>query len=114
MAASAEPRMTLQTLLVLRALLEDPSRELYGLELCDRAGLASGTIHPILARLELAGWVRSRWEEVDPREEGRPRRRYYSLSPDGAQPARLAVARADQRRGRASVLRPGWAGGAAQ
>jgi len=114
MSASAEPRMTLQTVLVLRALLEDPASELYGLELCQRAGLASGTIHPILARLEQVGWIESRWEEADPHREGRPRRRYYRLNPDGAEAARLAVARADQRRGRPSVLNPGWAGGAAR
>ena len=46
---SRDPRMTLPTQLVLRALLEEPSREMYGLEICARAGLQSGTIHPILA-----------------------------------------------------------------
>jgi PadR family transcriptional regulator, regulatory protein PadR len=44
--------MTLSLQLVLRALLEDPMLERYGLEICEKAGLASGTIHPILARLE--------------------------------------------------------------
>ena len=86
--------MTLQTQLVLRALLEHPTREFYGLEICAAAGLASGTIHPILARLEGLGWLQSRWEEVDPAEQGRPRRRYYRLSPDGAEHARHALATA--------------------
>src|SRR3712207_1047772 len=98
MGNGAEPRMTLQTVLVLRALLEHPTHELYGLELCALAGLASGTIHPILARLERSGWLDSRWEDIDPRRAGRPRRRYYRLNPDGAQQARLALARADARR----------------
>ena len=40
------PRMTLPTQLVLRALLEDPGVERYGLEIGDIAGLPSGTIHP--------------------------------------------------------------------
>jgi PadR family transcriptional regulator, regulatory protein PadR len=44
------PRMTIPTQLVLRALLADPSRELYGVEIGTAAGLPSGTIHPILAR----------------------------------------------------------------
>jgi len=45
------PRMTITTQLVLRALLAEPTREMYGLEICAEAGLPSGTIHPILARL---------------------------------------------------------------
>jgi PadR family transcriptional regulator PadR len=93
MSAGA-PRMTLPTQLVLRAMLQDPSGERYGLEICAEAGLASGTIHPILARLEQIGWLESRWEDVDPSEEGRPRRRYYRFSRDGAEHARFALARA--------------------
>jgi len=58
-------RMTLPTLLVLRALREPPEQEMHGLELCHAAGLASGTIHPILARLERLGWLGSRWEDID-------------------------------------------------
>jgi PadR family transcriptional regulator PadR len=90
----AGPRMTLQTQLVLRALLEHPTRELYGLEISRAAGLATGTIHPILARLEGLAWLESRWEDVDPIKEGRPKRRYYRLSPDGVEHARRALATA--------------------
>ncbi|WP_410601254.1 PadR family transcriptional regulator [Amycolatopsis sp. lyj-90] len=104
------PRMTLPTQLVLRVLLDDPSQERYGLEISSAAGLASGTIHPILARLESLGWLESRWEEVDPKTEGRPRRRYYRLSPDGVALAGAALARTSATAlGR---LRPGLAGGA--
>jgi DNA-binding PadR family transcriptional regulator len=88
------PKMTIQTQLVLRALLENPTRELYGLEICAAAGLASGTIHPILARLEAMAWLESQWEDIDPAKEGRPKRRYYRLSPDGAEQARHALATA--------------------
>ncbi len=88
------PRMTLPTQLVLRAMLAEPSREMYGLEICAAAGLPSGTIHPILARLEGLGWMESRWEEIDGREEGRPRRRYYKMTEDGAQRARISLASA--------------------
>ncbi len=76
--------MTIPTQLVLRALLADPAQELYGVEIGTAAGLPSGTVHPILARLEGVGWLTSRWEEIDPRAEGRPARRYYQLTPDGA------------------------------
>jgi PadR family transcriptional regulator PadR len=85
------PRMTLQTQLVLRALLENPAHERYGLELSVASGLPSGTIHPILARLEKLAWLESHWEDIDPAREGRPRRRYYRLSPDGAEQARIAL-----------------------
>jgi DNA-binding PadR family transcriptional regulator len=87
--------MTLQTQLVLRALLADPQASYYGLQLCDETGLASGTIYPIIARLEQVGWVTSDWE--DPAEHvaaGRPRRRYYQITEDGAEQARAALARA--------------------
>lgn len=107
-----QPRMTIPTLLVLRAMLEYPTQEMYGLEIGASAGLASGTVHPILARLEASGWLESRWEDVDPRMEGRPRRRYYRLSPDGAARARAALT-AGSRRSVIRELRPGFAGGEA-
>ncbi len=90
----AQPRMTITTQLVLSAFLEDPQQELYGLEVCQAADLPSGTVHPILARFEGLGWLESRWEEVDPRAEGRPARRYYRLTREGAARARAALARA--------------------
>ena len=87
------PKMTAATVSVLRLLLLDPAREMYGLELVRAAGLATGTIHPILARLEACGWLESRWEDLDPHAAGRPRRRYYRLSPDGVVGAARAVDR---------------------
>ena len=97
------PRMTIPTQLVLRALLSDPEHELYGVEIGTQAGLPSGTVHPILARLETVGWLTSRWEEIDPRAEGRPARRYYRLTPNGLELARSALARAYT-----ATARPGW------
>src|SRR3954466_2160024 len=91
---SSGPRMTIPAQLVLGVLLEDPQREIYGRELGDAAGLPSGTIHPILARLEGMGWLESRWEDIDPKAAGRPARRYYRLTADGAVRARDALARA--------------------
>lgn len=91
---AVEPRMTIPTQLVLQALLTDPDREFYGIELGDAAGLRSGTVHPILARLEGVGWLQSRWEDIDPRVAGRPARRYYRLTAEGARTAPVALARA--------------------
>ena len=87
------PRMTLQTQLVLRAFVSEPRQQRYGLELCDLVGLPSGTVYPILARLEQVGWLESGWEDVNPSVEGRPRRRFYWLTSDGAEQARDALAR---------------------
>ena len=91
---AAGPRMTIPTQLVLRAMLEDPTRELYGLEIGVAAGLPSGTVHPILARLEGLSWLESRWEQIDASVEGRPARRYYRLTAAGVESARSALARA--------------------
>jgi PadR family transcriptional regulator PadR len=98
--------MTIPTQLVLLALLADPPRELYGVEIGAVAGLPSGTVHPILARLETVGWLESRWEDIDPRTEGRPARRYYRLTPEGMELARAALARAYQATARPAWLRP--------
>ena len=54
--------------------------------------LLSGSLYPILARFESAGWLTSEWEDVDPSEAGRPRRRLYSLTRIGQQAAGAALA----------------------
>jgi len=76
-------RMSLQTLRVLDAFLGNPADELAGADVQKRSGLASGTLYPILLRLESAGWFISRWESIDPSSAGRPRRRLYRLTPSG-------------------------------
>ena len=85
------PRMTTPVLKVIAALLADPDGEHYGLELMQDTGLPSGTLYPILLRLARAGWVTSRWEDLDPVTEGRPNRRYYRLTAQGAAAARAEV-----------------------
>ncbi len=97
------PRMTASVLKVAAALLADPTAERYGLQLMQATGLPSGTLYPILVRLERAGWVESRWEEVDPVAEGRPSRRYYRLTADGTAQARREVAMMHQQMARAAA-----------
>jgi len=94
-------RMTVQTQLILQALLRDPTQELYGLELSQETGLLPGTAYPILLRLEAEGWVTSRWEDIDPRAEKRPPRRYYRLTAAGATQASAAIAAAHRPTGSA-------------
>ncbi len=76
-------RMSLQTLKVLEAFLDNPTAERSGADVQKRSRIASGTLYPILLRLESAGWFVSRWEAVDPASVGRPRRRLYRLTPTG-------------------------------
>ena len=93
LAMSAEPRITLQVAAILTVLMEDPVAEHYGLAIAKRAELPTGSVYPILARLERAGWVMSDWEDIDERVEGRRRRRYYKLTSAGAEKTRDALAK---------------------
>ena len=82
--------MTGHTLRVLDAILsskDEPS----GADISRETKLPSGTLYPILIRLEAAKWLESTWEEVDPREAGRPRRRFYKVTALGAAKARAAA-----------------------
>ena len=82
--------MTTKTLQVVGLLLSDPEAEWYGLQIASEAGLKSGSVYVVLARLEQAGWLASHWEEIDPAEEGRPRRRLYTLTGEGRRAANEA------------------------
>ena len=57
----------------------------HGFDIMDATGLPSGTVYPILARLERDGYVRSRWEaQTTASREKRPPRRYYEVTAPGA------------------------------
>jgi PadR family transcriptional regulator PadR len=85
-----QPRVTTQTLKVLAALMSRTQDEISGSEIARSTKLASGTLYPILLRLEEAGWVESRWETEDPHDLGRPRRRLYQVTGVGLRKARSA------------------------
>ena len=86
-----QPRLSSQTLKVLGALISCPSDELSGAEIGRRTKLASGTLYPILFRLEGVGWLQSRWEVEDPTVLGRPRRRFYRITRKGAKNVKEVV-----------------------
>jgi PadR family transcriptional regulator, regulatory protein PadR len=86
-----KPRLTAQTLKVLAILMSRTQDEISGAEIARSTNLPSGTLYPILMRLEDAGWAESRWETEDPRELGRPRRRFYQVTGVGAKEARSAL-----------------------
>lgn len=85
------PRLTHATLKVLSVFLFAGGGERSGAEIAVSTKLASGTLYPILLRCEEAGWLKSRWEEVDPHEAGRPRRRLYRITGVGAAHAKSAI-----------------------
>ncbi|BCJ40674.1 hypothetical protein GCM10010168_73380 [Actinoplanes ianthinogenes] len=85
-------RATTAVARVLAAFLEDPAADRYGLDLMRDSGYPSGTLYPILMRLERAGWIEARWETLDPVAAGRPARKYYRLTSDGAVAARAELA----------------------
>ena len=76
-------RLTHPTALVLHAVARGHG---YGFDIIDATGLRSGTVYPILRRLEEAGLLRARWESVrKARDEQRPPRRYYEITGAGAE-----------------------------
>jgi PadR family transcriptional regulator PadR len=83
-----------QTRAVLSELAADPTSGRYGYELAKATGLASGTLYPILMRLEERGLLEARWELAT-----RPRH-VYRLTQDG-------VAAANEARGAPVLPVPG-------
>lgn len=86
------PRFSPQTVTLLQELLRFPARWRYGYELMKETELASGTLYPVLARLDELGWLESEWSA--PTHTGRPPRRKYRLTSDGRAGAREMVERA--------------------
>jgi PadR family transcriptional regulator PadR len=87
----SEIRLTQPTLKVLRFLLENSRDGQSGADISKATSVGSGTLYPMLARLESLNWVTARWEEVDPQEVGRPRKRYYRLTGLGYRNAQAAL-----------------------
>lgn len=58
----------------------------HGYEIVQRAGIKSGTLYPLLIRLEAQGYLEAQWQQ--PAEGGRPPRHAYRLTETGVQLAR--------------------------
>ena len=72
---------TYPTTLVLQALARGYH---YGFDIMDATGVPSGTVYPILRRLDHEALATSRWEsERLARREQRPARRYYAITAAG-------------------------------
>jgi PadR family transcriptional regulator len=97
---------------VLRAFLADPAKPRYGYDLMKASGLPSGTLYPMLGRLQEQGLVSSAWEPAA--ADGRPPRRYYQLTDEGMETGRQELARAAADRAGARGARRTGAPGAAR
>lgn len=85
---TARLRRSPQTLLVLEAFLASPREWRYGYDISRGTGVKSGTLYPILMRLEDNRLLESSWET---NETGRPPRHVYRLTATGLQSAREYV-----------------------
>jgi DNA-binding PadR family transcriptional regulator len=86
-------RLTRTATRTLLAFLEAPRNWRHGYDLMKAAGLSSGTLYPLLARLAANGWLESRWEESE--WPGKPARQLYRLTATGRTEARHALERAN-------------------
>jgi PadR family transcriptional regulator PadR len=84
-------RITKPLIAVLDALLDAEDFEMHGWAIMKATGRAGPTIYKMLERLTEAKWVTFRWE--DDTEPGKPRRRYYRLTPHGIEQAHSIVTR---------------------
>lgn len=96
-------RRTPAMLAVLRTLI-NASEPLWGLRVSRLAGRPTGSVYPLLDRLEKAGYVASQWETDTVSRTG-PRRRLYWLTPAGEEWARSRVANTEPV---APRPRPSW------
>lgn len=84
-------RTSLTGVLILQALAQGYR---FGFDIMQVTRLPSGTIYPALRRLESLEFVASDWEkDVNARKEGRPRRRYYTLTQMGRRQLKESEAR---------------------
>ncbi len=88
-------RISNQTLALLDALLNRPSDWSHGYALSQVTGISSGTLYPMLMRLERLRWLETKWEEP---AGGRPPRHLYRLTTEARAWAREELRHARSRK----------------
>lgn len=96
-------KLSLQALRVLNLLTQNPGATLCGANLIKELKISSGSIYPILLRLEKNGLVRSSWETESASSLGRPRRRLYEVTGKGVKAAEKALAEFEK-----PSFKPSW------
>lgn len=77
----SRPRALSPQALTVVAVLAGTNEWRHGYDLMAQAGVKSGTLYPLLMRLEAQGLLEARW--VDSPQPGRPPRHVYRLTPAG-------------------------------
>ena len=85
------PSSSPQTQRVLATFAARPGEWRYGYDLCREVGIKSGTLYPMLIRLEGQGLLTAEWRQSE--KPGRPPRHAYRLTAEG-----LALARSQAER----------------
>lgn len=83
---------------ILAVMAEARNSWLHGYDLCRQGGIKSGTLYPLLIRLEEQGYLEAEWQA--PAEPGRPPRHAYRLTEAGR-----SLARANPPPGEGAVAR---------
>ena len=91
-----------QALTLFAALAGSGQEWRHGYELCQLTGLRSGTLYPLLIRLESQGFLEAQWQA--PAAPGRPPRHAYRLTARG-----FALARGQEIAGGGPLTNPGAA-----
>jgi DNA-binding PadR family transcriptional regulator len=91
---------------LLAALLAAGDGWSHGYELCSLTGIKSGTLYPLLIRLEAQGLLEAEWQQ--PLAGGRPPRHAYRLTAAGRRVAGFEAAALDR-----PVAAAGWSSGEA-
>lgn len=87
-------RITYPSACVLQALANG---RVFGMDIIEHTGLASGTVYPILRRFERDGLVESTWETPEQAfGNRRPQRRNYRLTEEGRKALALSARRYNQ------------------
>jgi DNA-binding PadR family transcriptional regulator len=89
---------------VLAIMSDAGDRWVHGYDLCRQAGIKSGTLYPLLIRLEAQGYLEAEWQP--PTDSGRPPRHAYRLTAAGHG---LAAENPPEPQGRPSSLSVGTA-----
>ena len=96
------PHSSRQALLLLDALLRRPADWRHGYDLLNETGLKSGTLYPLLMRLNDDGWLESEWRPPVP--PARAPRHAYRLTTQGRACAQSLMSEANKLLPAAAVM----------
>ncbi|GLX10493.1 hypothetical protein Misp03_74190 [Microbispora sp. NBRC 16548] len=88
-------RLTSATLDVLEVVAAADGSPVYGFQISTLTRRPTGTVYPLLGRLERIGWLEGAWES-DNHRGGGPRRKYYKVTRQGREQIAVALRRRER------------------